>query len=192
MARPQSRRKVKLSWYQIKAPEYLGGGIIGETPVTKHGTPIDRVVVIPLNMVTNNIRHVFINIALRIVETEDSVAKTIYWGHELSRDRVTRMVRKRTSRIDIIKDVTTADGVKLRVKPIIITHGRANTSVQSAIRKEVEAFLDEYVSSRKLPDLLKEMFDGITQKLIFSKAVKIHPINSVEIRKVEVKETYKL
>ncbi len=166
--------------------------MVGETPVTKHGSPIDRVLVIPLNMVTNNIRHVFINIFLRIVEVDNDIAKTIYWGHELSRDRITRMVRKRTSRIDVIKDVTTKDGVKLRIKPIVITGGRANYSVQKAIRKEIENFLEEHVGSRKLSELVKEIFDGVLQKLMFNKVITIHPIRSLDIRKVEVKEVYNL
>ena len=179
-------RKVKLTWYPIRAPNYLGNGIVGETPVTKFGSPIDRVMKIPLNLITGNIRHIFIDVFLRIVDVKDGEAKTVYWGHELTRDRVERMVRKRTSRVDVITDVKTKDGVLLRIKPLIITDGRADYSVQKEIRKRTEALLNENISKMKLEEFLKDVFEGTLQKVINAKVKEVHPIKHVEIRKVEV------
>jgi len=179
-------RKVKLTWYPIRAPDYLGNGIVGETPVTKFGSPIDRVMKIPLNLITGNIRHIFIDVFLRIVDVKDGEAKTVYWGHELTRDRVERMVRKRTSRVDVITDVKTKDGVLLRIKPLIITDGRADYSVQKEIRKRTEALLNENIPKMKLEEFLKDVFEGTLQKVINAKVKEVHPIRHVEIRKVEV------
>ncbi len=179
-------RKVKLTWYPIRAPEYLGNGIVGETPVTKFGSPVNRVMKIPLNLITGNIRHIFIDIYLRIIDVKDGEAKTVYWGHELTRDRIERIVRKRTSRVDVITDVKTKDGVLLRIKPIIITDGRADYSVQKEIRKRAEALLKENVPKMKLKEFLKDVFEETLQKVINAKVKEIHPIRHVEIRKVEV------
>ncbi len=190
MAREQRSRKVKLTWYPIKAPEYMGGVIVGETPVKKFDTAENRVVTIPLNLITNSIRHVFINISLRITKVMDGVAHTIYWGHEISRDRITRLVRKRTSRIDVIQDLKTKDNVKLRVKSLVITNGRADTSIKSVIRKEMASFMASYLPSKKLEEFLNEVFSEILQKQAYARLNKIFPIRNVEIRKVEVLEPY--
>lgn len=190
MAKEQRGRKVKLTWYPIKAPEYFGNVIVGETPVKKFGSVENRVVTIPLNIITNSIKHVFINVSLRITGVVDGVAQTIYWGHEISRDRIARLVRKRTSRIDVIQDLETKDGVKLRVKSLVITNGRANTSVKSVIRKEMASFMASYLPTKKLEEFLKDVFGDVIQKQAHARLMKIFPIKHVEIRKVEVLKPY--
>ena len=188
--REQRGRKVKLTWYTIKAPEYFGNVVVGETPVKKFGSAVGRVVTIPLNLITNSIKHVFINISLRITDVSDGVANTIYWGHEISRDRISRLVRKRTSRIDVIQDLKTKDGVELRIKSLVITNGRANTSIKSVIRKEMAAFMASYTPSKKLEEFLKEVFADVVKRQAHVKLSKIFPIRYVEIRKVEVLKPY--
>ena len=72
-------------------------------------------------------------------------------GHELTRDSMRSMVKRRTSRIDTILPVTTKDGKVLRITMTCLTLTRANLSQVHAIRSAMTRFIQSYAAQREFP-----------------------------------------
>lgn len=135
---------------------------------------------------TGDFNKYYIKIYFRIVNVEGEKALTEFDGIECLREYISRLVHRRITRIDVIKDSKTKDNVWLRIKVIIITHKKIKGSQKTAIRKELWKVIDEYVSSVTLSEFVKKSVigDELKNKLIEA-TKKIYPPKSLEIRKIE-------
>lgn len=177
---------LKKSWYSVLAPEFLGGEAVAETLAAKPQDLIGRALIVPLNEITENIKHHQIEMHLKIYDVVGDKAKTQYNGQELARDAITRLIRRWSSRIDIVQGFTTSDGKKLRLKSIVISARRINTSLQSSIRKEVIAITQNWTKGKTLEGVVLNIITGKYQHEIGGKIRKIYPIRAVEIRKINL------
>ncbi|MEM3845274.1 MAG: hypothetical protein QXU98_06190 [Candidatus Parvarchaeota archaeon] len=82
----------------------------------------------------------------------------------------------------------TSDGVRLRVKPLIVLDRKVINSIETGIRNKVSEFLKEKISSLPLNQFVVYLFSPqITQDLVDSIKT-IYPTRKIEIRKSEVIE----
>jgi small subunit ribosomal protein S3Ae len=113
-------------------------------------------------------------------------AYTEFVGHELTRDYMRSMVKRRTSRIDTILPVTTKDGKVLRITMTCLTLTRANLSQVHAIRSAMTQFIQSYAAQREFPAFVKDMVAGEITKELFKLVKPIYPVRRVEIIKSRV------
>lgn len=174
------------TWFRVSAPQWLGGKTVGETPAAKPQDLVGRTLTVSLNELTGNMRHFQTEVVLRIREIEGDTAQTDYAGQEVARDVVARLVRRWASRVDLVRDVKTAEGKSMRLKVLVITQKRVNTATQTAIRNEVAKILGELFEGKPIEQIVTNINAGKAMKEVMDRARKIYPLRAAEIRKIEV------
>ncbi|MBJ24492.1 MAG: hypothetical protein CMB64_07480 [Euryarchaeota archaeon] len=97
--------------------------------------------------------HVKLN--FRIVEVINQDAITEFVGHEHQNDHIRRQIRRYRGKVDAVVDVVTTDGYLIRLKPLIVTEGRATSSMKKVMRKKVTEIITIFASSSTYSDLQK-------------------------------------
>ena len=173
-------------WYKIIAPEYFNRAVLGETPADDPSKVIGRVAEVTVADLGGSIRRSYIKLYFKIYEVHGLEAYTKFIGHEMTQESVQKMVKRKRSRVDGVFDVTTKDGYLVRVKPIIITVARINTSRKDKIRKIAKDVVERIASETKFADFVHMLVDGSLAEEIKKAAKVVYPIRDCEIRKSEV------
>jgi len=181
--RPADKWKTK-RWFTVLTPPYFGERELFEVPADGPDKLLKRVLETTLYDVTGeDVRQQVIKLYFQIVGVEGDKAKTIFKGHEYSRDFLRSLIRRRTSKVDGIFDVTTRDGYKIRVYPCALTQYRINTSQQRAIRAVMKKIVEQKAEKFTFAQFVQEMVLGKIASDIYNEARKIAPLRHVGIRK---------
>jgi len=183
-----SRRRVRdkwrgKSWYTVVSPSYFGNVELGLVPADEPEKLIGRVVEATLYDITNDFSHMYLKMYFQITDVNGKTAKTIFKGHEYSRDYLRSLVRRRTTRVDGIFNVTTKDGYRLRVSVCAFTLTRIKTSQEMAIRKIMQKIIEEKASQLTYDEFVQEAVLGKIASDIYNEAKKIAPLRHVGVRK---------
>ncbi len=165
------------------SPPYFGNVELGLVPASDPSKLIGRVVESTLYDITNDFSHQYLKMYFQITEVDGKTAKTIFKGHEYSRDYLRSLVRRRTTRVDGIFNVTTKDGYKLRVSVCAFTLSRIKTSQEEAIRKIMQKIVEEKASQLTYDQFVQEAVLGKIASDIYNEAKKIAPLRHVGVRK---------
>jgi small subunit ribosomal protein S3Ae len=174
------------AWYRIHVPEVFGKNYIGDTISSDPATVMGRILQTTLGEIIQDYTKQHIKIRVKVTSVAGDSAYTEFVGHELTRDYMRSMVKRRTSRIDTILPVTTKDGKVLRITMTCLTLTRANLSQVHAIRSAMTQFLKAHAAQRELPAFVKEMVSGEITKELFKLVKPIYPVRRVEIIKSRV------
>jgi small subunit ribosomal protein S3Ae len=173
-------------WYKIHVPEVFGKTYIGDTISSDPATVMGRILQTTLGEIIQDYTKQHIKIRVKVTSVAGDAAYTEFVGHELTRDYMRSMVKRRTSRIDTILPVTTKDGKILRITMTCLTLTRANLSQVHAIRSAMTQFIQSYAASREFAAFVKEMVSGEITKELFKLVKPIYPLRRVEIIKSRV------
>ena len=173
-------------WYKIHVPEVFGKTYIGDTISNDPATVQGRILQTTLGEIIQDYTKQHIKIRVKVTSVTGDAAYTEFVGHELTRDYMRSMVKRRTSRIDTILPVRTKDGKNLRITMTCLTLTRANLSQVHAIRSAMTQFMTSYAAQRELPAFVKEMVSGEITKGLFKLVKPIYPVRRVEIVKSRV------
>ncbi|MEM0231649.1 MAG: 30S ribosomal protein S3ae [Candidatus Methanomethylicaceae archaeon] len=179
-------------WYVVIAPPSFGNMEVGRTVADDPQKLIGRVLETTLYNITEDISQLYIKLLFKIVKVEGDRAYTIFYGHELARDYLRSLVRRGTSRIDGIFNISSKDGYKLRVSAIAITTSRTKTSQMHMIRKIMEEVITKKDGQLLYDDLAQQIVLGKIASEIYNLAKKIYPLRKVEIRKSKLLEVPQL
>ena len=161
---------------------------LGETPADDASKVVGRTVETTLAELTNDYsnQNTYKKLIFKVHRVAGDNAYTKFWRFELTREYLNSLTRRRTSKIEDIADVTTADGYKLRVKTVAFTIRRCKTSQKRAIRAIMRQIVVEKAGSLNFVQFLQECVLGKVPAEIYKNAKKIYPIRRVEIRKIEL------
>jgi len=165
------------------APSYFGNVELGNVPVEESEKLAGRVVESTLYEITNDFAHQYLKMYFQITGVEGKTARTIFKGHEYSRDYLRSLVRRRTTKVDGIFNVTTKDGYKFRVAVCAFTLSRIRTSQEQAIRKVMEKVIGEKAAVLTMDQFAQEVVLGKIASDIYNQIKKIVPLRHVGIRK---------
>lgn len=171
------------SWYTVLAPSYFGNIELGAVPADAPEKLVGRVIDSTLYDITNDFAHQYLKMYFQITEVDGKTARTMFKGHEYSRDYLRSLVRRRTTKVDGIFDVTTKDGYKLQVAVCAFTLSRIRTSQEQAIRAIMRKIIKEKASALTMDQLAQEMVLGKIASDIYNEAKKIAPLRHVGVRK---------
>jgi len=171
------------SWYMVVSPPYFGNVELGAVPADEAEKLIGRVIDSTLYEVTNDFAHQYLKMYFQITEIDGKTAKTMFKGHEYSRDYLRSLVRRRTTKVDGLFNVIAKDGYKLRVAVSAFTLSRIKTSQEKAIRTIMEKIIREKASTLTLDQFAQEMVLGKIASDIYNEAKKIVPLRHVGIRR---------
>ena len=171
------------SWYMIVAPPFFGNIELGSVPAQDPQLLIGRVVEATLYDITGDFSHMYLKMFFQINELDGKTAKTLFKGHEYSRDYLRSLVRRRTTKVDGLFNLKTKDGYKLRIAVSALTLSRIKTSQEQLIRSIMQRIIKEKSQILMLDSFVQEMVLGKIASDIYNEAKKIAPLRHVGIRK---------
>jgi small subunit ribosomal protein S3Ae len=167
----------------IVAPPFFGNVELGTVPAEEPEQLIGRVVEATLYDITSDFSHQNLKLFFQINEIEGKTAHTLFKGHEYSRDYLRSLVRRRTTKIDGLFNLTTKDGYKMRVSVSALTLSRIRTSQEKIIRNMMDKTVKEKAAALTLDQFVQEMVLGKIASDIYNEAKKVAPLRHVGIRK---------
>lgn len=170
-------------WYVVVAPPYFGGVEIGSIPSDEPEKLLGRVVEATLYDITQDFSHQYLKTYFQIIDVDGKRALTMFKGHEYSRDYLRSLIRRKTTKIDGIFDITTTDGYRLRVVATAFTLTRIKTSQERAIRAIMKKIIEEKAKTLTFEQIVQEAVLGKIASDIYNEAKKIAPLRHVGIRK---------
>lgn len=173
-------------WYIVYAPDFFGSKEIGLTPADEPEKVIGRVIETTLKDLTGDFTKGQVKLYFQIYDVKGQNAYTKFKGHTLARSYIRSLVRRRTTRVDGIFNVTTKDGYKLRVMGMVIAYRRIQTSQERAIREIIREIIYKKAEELSYKDFILEAVSGKMGAEIAKEARKIYPIKRAEIRKIKV------
>jgi len=171
------------AWYTVLAPPYFGNAELGAIPADEQEKLIGRVIEATLYDITGDFTHQYLKIYFQITRVDGKIAYTMFKGHEYSRDHLRSLVRRRTTKVDGIFNVSTKDGYKFRVAVCAFTLSRIETSQERAIRKVMAKIIAEKGAGLTMDQFVQEMVLGKIASDIYNEAKKIVPLRHVGVRK---------
>ncbi len=170
-------------WYTVTTPNYFGKVELGAVPADDPERLIGRVTEATLYDITNDFAHQYLKMYFQVTDMEDKTARTVFRGHEYSRDYLRSLVRRRTTRVDTFLNITTKDGYRVRVAVSAFTLSRVKTSQEMGIRKIMKHIVEEKATVLSFDQFAQEMVLGKIASDIYNKAKKVAPLRHVGIRK---------
>jgi small subunit ribosomal protein S3Ae len=167
----------------VVSPPYFGNVELGSVPADETQKLIGRVVEATLYDITNDFAHQYLKMYFQITRIDGKTAQTMFKGHEYSRDYLRSLVRRRTTRVDGIFNVTTKNGYTLRISICAFTLARIKTSQEYEIRKIMQKIAEEKASALTFDQFVQEMVLGKIASDIYNEAKKIAPLRHVGVRK---------
>jgi small subunit ribosomal protein S3Ae len=170
-------------WYKIVSPPYFGGVELGSVPADDPNKLVGRIVDGTLYDITNDFAHQYLKMYFRVEDVEGKTAHTVFKGHEYSRDYLRSLVRRRTTRVDGLFDVTTKDGYGLMLAVSVFTLSRIKTSQEHEIRTIISAIIKEKATSLTFDQFVQELVLRKIASDIYNEAKRISPLRHVGVRK---------
>jgi small subunit ribosomal protein S3Ae len=159
---------------------------LGTIPADDPDKLIGRVLETTLYDITGDISQVHVKLYFQIIRVEGDKAYTWFKGHELARDYMRSLIRRKSSKIQGIFDVTTKDGYVLRITIIALTSYRCKTSQKRAIRKVMYNYITNKAPELTLAEFLSEILSYKISNEVAERARKIYPIRRVEVYKTKL------
>ena len=170
------------SWYMVIAPPYFGNVELGGIPADDPEKLVGRVIDSTLYDITGDFAHQYLKMYFQINEIEGKNARTIFKGHEYSRDYLRSLVRRRTTKVDGQFKVTLKDGYNLRVCISALTLSRVKTSQEKIIRAIMDKIIKQKAANLTIDQFAQEMVLGKIASDIYNEAKKIAPLRHVGVR----------
>lgn len=170
-------------WYNVNSPSYFGGKLIASVPANSAEDMIGRVIGVTLYDITEDISQYHLKLNFQIVQLQDNVAQTIFKGHEYTGDYLRSLVRRGSTRIDAIVNITTKDDFQLRVSVVAFSVLRVRQSQILNVRRIIREIVAERATSLFFEQFVQEAVLGKIASDIYNEAKKIVPLRHVGIRK---------
>jgi len=172
----------------VVAPSFFGNVELGAIPAQEPEQLIGRVVEATLYDITADFSHHFLKMFFQVNEIDGKTAKTLFKGHEYSRDYLRSLVRRRTTKVDSLINLKTKDGYKLRIAVSALTLSRIKTSQEHTIRKMMDKIVHDKANALSLDQFVQEMVLGKIASDIYNQAKEVAPLRHVGIRKSKLLE----
>lgn len=167
----------------VIAPSFFGNIELGSLPAQEEEMLIGRVVESTLYDITGDFSHHYLKMFFQINSIDGKTAKTLFKGHEYSRDYLRSLVRRRTTKVDGLFNLVTKDGFKLRISVSALTLSRIKTSQEKIIREMMEKTIKDKAVALTLDQFVQEMVLGKIASDIYNQAKLVAPLRHVGIRK---------
>jgi len=176
------------SWFKVHVPDNLGKAYIGDTIANDAESAVGRIMTATLGEIMNDYAKQHVKMSFKIANVTGDSAYTEFVGHEVTRDYLRSLVKRRSSRIDCQVPILTKDGKKVRLTICCYTFARANISQEHAIRNIITATVTAQSAAWDLNTLLSGIVSGEISRDLFKAVKTIYPTRRVEIIKSKVEQ----
>jgi small subunit ribosomal protein S3Ae len=181
--------KIK-EWYDVIAPEMFESRELGQVAASDPKTLINRIVEIPMSEITGNRSQIFTKLMFRVISVEGKTVKTKLIGHKLSKDYIRTLVRRGKSFVDFVGNHTTKDNQEVVLKTRIFVGAKIGDDKKSALRTILFAECEKKIKTLDYIAMEQEILAGNISRELFNSLKMVIPIAKIEIKKVELKETF--
>ena len=186
-ARKQRDKWKTKRWYTIRAPRHPWDfKPIGETIGESDEHIIGRVYEMTQQEFDGNFSKMHVVMRFRVSECVGQDALTTFIGHHHQTDHTRRQIRRYRGKVDDVVDVVTTDGYLVRMKPLIITQQRVQTSVKQDMRSRTRDIIISFAAKNTYSDVQRALLDGKLEEEIEKGVKSIYPVRSVAIRKSQL------
>ncbi len=186
-ARKQRDKWKTKRWYTIRAPRHPWNyQNIGETIGESDEHIIGRIYEMTQQEFNGDFTKMHVMLRFRVSDTVGQDALTTFVGHHHQTNHIRRQIRRYRGKIDDVIDVVSQDGYLVRIKPLVITQKRVQTSVKQSIRAKMRDVLRGFVAKTTYDALQVAMLDGSLESEIQNQIKTIYPCRSVVIRKSQL------
>jgi len=176
------------SWFKVHTPDNLGKAYIGDTIANDAESVVGRIMTATLGEIVNDYAKQHVKMSFKIATVTGDAAYTEFVGHEVTRDYLRSLVKRRSSRIDCIVPVTTKDNKKVRLTICCYTFARANISQEHALRSAIAQAVAVQAQAWDLNTLLNGIVSGEISRDLFKAVKTIYPTRRVEVIKSKVEQ----
>jgi len=176
------------SWYKVHVPDNLGKAYIGDTIANDAESVVGRIMTATLGEITNDYAKQHIKMSFKIATVTGDAAYTEFVGHEVTRDYLRSLVKRRSSRVDCHVPIVTKDNKKVQMTISCYTFARANIAQEHAIRGVITAALTAQAQAWDLTTLLNGIVSGEISRDLFKAVKTIYPTRRVEVIKSKVEQ----
>ena len=189
-ARKQRDKWKNKRWFTIRAPRHPWnfkriGETIGETEEHMMG----RVYEMTQQEFNGDFTKMHVLLRFRVTEVVGQDALTTFVGHAHQSDHTRRQIRRYRGKVDDVVDVVTTDGFLVRMKPLMITERRCQTSVKQAMRSKSAEIIRSFAAKSNYSKLQEAMLGGDLETEIRNAVKTIYPCRNVVIRKSQLLQT---
>ena len=186
-ARKQRDKWKMKRWFTIRAPRHPHNfKRIGETLGESEEHIIGRVYEMTQQEFDGNFSKMQVVLRFRVSECVGQDALTTFIGHYHQAEHIRRQVRRYRGKVDDVVDVVTTDGYLVRMKPLIITQQRVQTSVKQDMRTRTREIIIGQASKSTYADVQNALLDGSLEEAIEKGVKSIYPVRSVVVRKSQL------
>ncbi len=174
-------KKKKRKWYSIVAPKGFGNAELGESFVSTPQNMIGKRIRINPAHITK-IRSSNIRLTFQVTDIKEEKGLTELIKYQILPNQITRIVRKRKSKLDTSQILESKDKVNLTIKTIIVTRSKIQRGAFSALKNQALAQIKETIEKENFNKLLDLIISYELQRSLKNSLKTITPIQTVEIK----------
>lgn len=171
-------------WFTVLAPATFNNAVIAHTPGEEAEGLMGRTVHVSARDLTGNIKKNQLMLAFKVNNVQGLNAFTMFDSIEVQPSALRRLVRRRSTKVESVDDVTCKDGVRARIKSVALSANKISRPQQAAVRRILHAEAAEFASGTDYEALLNSCATSEPIAKAVDKARKIAPMKRVDILKV--------
>jgi len=174
------------SWFKVYAPEFIGKQLIGEIVSSNPENIPGRVMTVSLGELIQDYSKQNVRASFKINEVAGDAAYTQFTGHEVAKEYVRAMVKRRATRVDSTITVAPLNGAKeiqLTVTCFTINHARLAQAQE--IRSLMVKVVEDFAKEADYESFVNGMLKGDLSKKMFDVCKPVFPIKKIEVIKSE-------
>ena len=173
-------------WYEVFAPKEFGGKFIGSSMASDPKLLTGRRIEVSVPELTGNYRKFYLKARFEMVKAEGEKVLSEFYSLEVLRDYISRAVRRRTTKIELVQNLKSADGKDFVMKTIAVTLRKPTQIVVSELRRKLSEEIKESAEKVKLSDLVYDVMVGKFEGTMSKGVEKVYPLRTVIVRKIQV------
>jgi len=181
------------NWFKVYAPDFLGKALIGEIVSSDPENIPGRVMTVSLGELIQDYSKQNVRASFKITEVAGDSAYTQFAGHEVAKEYVRAMVKRRATRVDSTLTLAPMGGTKqiqLTITCFTISHARLAQAQE--IRAAMVKVVEDYAKEADYETFTNAMLKGELSKKMLETCKPIFPIKKIEVIKSEAVKTVKV
>ncbi|HIH25139.1 TPA: hypothetical protein HA251_08965 [Candidatus Woesearchaeota archaeon] len=181
-----SSKVKKKHWAPILAPKSFDHAVIGECFIAENEELLKKSITTNLMVITDDPRKQGYSVRFDVKEVKEGRAHTQVVGIEMTPSAIKRLIRRGRDKVDDSFVVRIGGGRLVRVKPTLVTNTKASKSAQTEIRMTVRKRLRDMYAKMRFDDIVKDIIEMKTQRMLRDLCSKTHPLRSADIRFITI------
>ena len=186
-ARKQKDKWKAKRWYNIRAPRFPWNyQQIGETLGEADENILGRIYEMTQQEFDGDFTKMHVKLRFRVTDVVGSDALTQFIGHQHQNDYTRRQIRRYRGKVDGVYDAVTTDGYLIRLKTLVITDRRIQTSIKQSIRAISKDVILGYAAKSTFAKLQKGMLGSELEEALKEALKPIARVRSAVVRKSQL------